>query len=64
MKPSVAPLELQTYPAEVLREICKPAGRFDTELREIVEDIRSLHTHVTIRCITRQTTRPLLFPED
>ncbi len=36
MKPSDASLDLQVYPAEVLRKICKPVEQFDAELREMI----------------------------
>ncbi len=42
MKTSGATLDLQVYPAEVLRQICKPVEQFDAELRDMIEAMFAL----------------------
>jgi len=42
-------LSLRLYPDSVLRQICAPVERFDSELRDLVNEMRSLIDDLSIK---------------
>jgi len=46
MKSRMRQLSLKLFPDEVLRQVCEPVERFDTELRDLLDEMRVLmRTH-------------------